>query len=533
MSTFASPRVQFSEYDISQFVGNNPTTVGAMVIRSKRGLLATTFISDTGQLMDLYTHTGKSLDTSYVEQYAATSFLESEYAGLWVVRAVGNGATFAYIIVNDSASTNATTAPSTGLSLNTGHNVPVFPAWTGISGTGNNPAFILYAKGPGEYGNSMQVSISNVNATAGTFNMEIDEVMPDGTVNVRFSGLASLNPSAKDGYGNSIFVENLLANNKYVGGVVNTAEYTSVPQVVTTPVKFAGGVDADPVVGDVGSQYQQFSNTEQWDIDLFIQGGFGGDVIRTLLVQIAEQRGDALAVLDVDQNVVSVADITTWRTTSFNVSSSYGWVITPWLKTYDYGNDAQVYIPPSGVVAGLMAKAEYQFDPWFVPAGLNRGTVNVLGLANYYSLADRDALDKLQVNCFKRSPGVIALWNNRTLQTQESAFSFVETRRLLNYIKKNTCRTLDQFMFEPLVDSTRLRLVATLEDFMNDVKRRLGVLDYNVVSDPLGTGNNPPVAGDQGLLNVDLYIKPVRAVRYIQIRAIVTRAGYDLKETIV
>jgi hypothetical protein len=78
-----------------------------------------------------------------------------------------------------------------------------------------------------------------------------------------------------------------------------------------------------------------------------------------------------------------------------------------------------------------------------------------------------------------------------------------------------------------------LRLVANLEDFMNDVKRRLGVLDYKVVSDPLGTGNNPPVAGDQGLLNVDLYVKPVRAVRYIQLRAIVTRAGYDLKETIV
>jgi phage tail sheath protein FI len=202
----------------------------------------------------------------------------------------------------------------------------------------------------------------------------------------------------------------------------------------------------------------------------------------------------------------------------------------PWLKTYDFDNDIQLFIPPSGVVAGMMAKVDREYDPWWVPAGLNRGRVNVLGLQAYYSLADRDELDAVQVNCFVRKPGVIALWNNRTLQTQESYFSFVEVRRLTNYIKKNVCKFIDAFLFEPLTDFTRERLVATLREFFDSIQRRMGILRYAVISDPLGTGNNPPAQVDQGILTVEVYYVPVRAIRGIWLKAIVTRFGYQIEE---
>jgi hypothetical protein len=534
MATFASPRVQITEIDISQFVSNLPTSVGVIAFSAKRGPVTPQFVSSTRKFKELYSTTQHRLDKGFISHYAAVSFLQSGYAGLWAVRAVADDAKFAFIVVNTSDSTSATTTPTSGMSVQTDRSGPVIPNWSDYTQQDITPCMFLYAWSPGDVGENIKVAIPQANATNKTFRLVITETLPDGSVETRFDGTVSLNPDAKDGYGNSIFVENVLANNDYVRAVVNPDTYSAYPKTFTTAVSLAGGDDGAAVqVGKIVDRYNLFSNTEEYDVDLFIQGGIGGDTLRTALVNLAEGRGDAVAVLDVDEGTYKVADIQTWRNTNFLVSSSYAWAIAPWLKVYDYDNDIQLYIPPSGLVAGMMARCDYEHDPWWVPAGLNRGRANVLGLKIYYSLAERDELDKLQINCFIRKPGAIALWNNRTLQTQESAFSFIEVRRLLNYIKKNVCRTLDQFLFEPLTDFTRERVVAVLDDFMAAIKRRFGVLDYRVVSDPIGTGNNPPNQIDQGMLTVEVYLKPTRAIRFIWLKVIVTRTGYNFEERMV
>jgi len=527
MATFKSPNVVITEVDLSQYVTNVPTSTGVQVIRAKRGQVVPKFIASVRQFKELYTLTQRRVDKEYVEQYSAVAFLEVGYSGLWVVRAVGDGAKYAYVIINKSGATQGATVPSTGLSVATDRSGPVFPSWDTL---GTDAVMIVYCKSPGAVGNNFSVAVKNVSDTSGTFELIVTETLPDGSTEVWFDGVVSLNPDARDGYGNNIWVKNVLETNEYVGAEVNPNAYSLVPKEITTAVGFAGGSDADPTVGNIGSAYDQFSNRESWDIDLLIQGGIGDDTIREKLVSIAESRGDAVALVDVPEDKYKVEDIKSWRQTNFNVGSSYGMAFAPWLKTYDFDNDVQLYIPPSGVVAGMIAKVDREYDPWWVPAGLNRGRVNVLGLQTYYSLAERDELDAVQVNCFVRKPGVIALWNNRTLQTQESYFSFIEVRRLTNYIKKNVCKFLDAFLFEPLTDFTRERLVATLREFFDSIQRRMGILRYAVISDPLGTGNNPPAQVDQGILTVEVYYVPVRAIRGIWLKAIVTRFGYQIEE---
>jgi len=527
MATFRSPNVIVTEVDLSQYVTNVPTSTGVQVIRAKRGQVVPRFVSSVRQFKEIYTSTQKRVDKGYVEQYSAVAFLEVGYSGLWVVRAVGDGAKYAFVIINKDGAAQAATVPATGLSVATDRSGPVFPAWDTL---GDDAVLLLYCKSPGAIGDNFSVAIKNVNKTSNTFELLVSETLPDGSVEVRFDGVVSLNPDAKDGYGNNIWVENILQDNEYVGALVNPNAYSLVPSAVTSAVGFAGGVDAEPTIGNIGEAYEQFGNRETWDIDLLIQGGIGDDTIRATLVNIAETRGDAVALVDVPEDTYKVEDVKAWRQSNFTVGSSYGMAFVPWLKTYDFDNDIQLFIPPSGVVAGMMAKVDREYDPWWVPAGLNRGRVNVLGLKAYYSLAERDELDAVQVNCFVRKPGVIALWNNRTLQTQESYFSFIEVRRLTNYIKKNVCKFLDAFLFEPLTDFTRERLVATLREFFDSIQRRMGILRYAVISDPLGTGNNPPAQVDQGILTVEVYYVPVRAIRGIWLKAIVTRFGYQIEE---
>jgi hypothetical protein len=527
MATFRSPNVVISEVDLSQYVTNVPTSTGVQVIRAKRGQVVPRFVSSVRQFKEMYTLTQRRIDKGYVEQYSAVAFLEVGYSGLWVVRAVGSEAKYAYVVVNKRGASAGATVPAIGLGVADDRSGPVFPMWDVL---GEDAVLLLYCKSPGVVGNSFSVVIKNVSVTNKTFELVVSEMLPDGSVEVRFSGVVSLNPDARDGYGNNIWVVNVLERNEYVGAKVNPDAYDDVPSEITVPVSFAGGVDDEPTVGDIGRAYEQFENREVWDVDLFIQGGIGDDALRAKLVDIAEKRGDAVALIDVPEDVYKVEDVKAWRQDNFPVGSSYGMAFVPWLKTYDFDNDVQVFIAPSGVVAGMLAKVDREYDPWWVPAGLNRGRVNVLGLRAYYSLAERDELDAVQVNCFVRKPGVIALWNNRTLQTQESYFSFIEVRRLTNYIKKNVCKFLDAFLFEPLTDFTRERLVATLREFFDSIQRRMGILRYAVISDPLGTGNNPPAQVDQGILTVEVYYVPVRAIRGIWLKAIVTRFGYQIEE---
>jgi hypothetical protein len=69
-----------------------------------------------------------------------------------------------------------------------------------------------------------------------------------------------------------------------------------------------------------------------------------------------------------------------------------------------------------------------------------------------------------------------------------------------------------------------------LREFFDSIQRRMGILRYAVISDPLGTGNNPPAQVDQAMLTVEVYYVPVRAIRGIWLKAIVTRFGYQIEE---
>lgn len=529
MATFVSPRVQITEVDISEFVSNVPTSVGVIAVRAKRGGFEPEFVSSTRRLRQRFCLDRARLDEGIIELRAAFDFLSSGYAGLWVGRAIASDMKGGCIVINTNDSENPTTVISGGLDVKTDKTGYVFPAWNTLPDT---PFMLLYAKSPGMVGNQLSVKVEEVNNTEKTFKLIVKETLPDGSENVLIERVVSWIPGKYDGYGNSIYVLDVLDKDEDVGAKLNTSAIEAGKSIAALDsfVSFVGGNDGSVGINDLIDVYQQFSNTERWDIDLLIQGGVGGDTLRTALVDLAVGRGDCFAILDVDEDVYKVSDMSNWRKTNFLVSTSYGAVFAPWLKIYDFDHDREMYIPPSGLVGGMMARCDYEYDPWWVPAGLTRGVVNVLGLKQYYSLAERDELDKLQINVFVRRPGVIALWNNRTLQTFESAFSFIEVRRLFNYIKKNVCRVIDRFLFEPLVDTTRLRIVAMLDEFFRTIRQRLGIYDYKIVCDPLGTGNNPPNQVDQGMLTVEIYVKPVRAIRFIWLKVIATRTGYRFEE---
>src|SRR6185437_272268 len=129
-------------------------------------------------------------------------------------------------------------------------------------------------------------------------------------------------------------------------------------------------------------------------------------------------------------------DIVTFRNTL--PSSTYAVLDSGWMYMFDKYNDTFRYIPLNGAVAGLAARTDTVAEPWFSPAGFNRGQIaNVVKLAFNPNPAERDELYKAGVNPVVRFPGQgTVLYGDKTLSSRTSAFDRINVRRLFIYVRK-------------------------------------------------------------------------------------------------
>jgi hypothetical protein len=270
---------------------------------------------------------------------------------------------------------------------------------------------------------------------------------------------------------------------------------------------------------------------------MLINGGYTSVGVQQKMKEIAEARADCVAILDIPYaQLASVDNMLTWRTETQNFNSSYCALYAPWCKVQDEWNDKVVEVPPSGYVASQYAYNDLVGETWLAPAGFNRGLMNVLGFTNVFSSGDRDSLYEVQINpcqMFRGRGNVI--WGQKTEQTKASALDRVNVRRLLIVIEKAASIFLQNFVFEPNNSTTRFRITAGLDEYMNQLaaggafQQEGGDNGYLVLCNET---NNTPAIIDRNELHVDLFVKPVRMAEFIQLQAIITSTGASFNELI-
>lgn len=527
MAIFMSPTVSMREIDLSDVIANVATAIGGIVVRSKRGPLDIRLISSTRKYKENYCLNTRTIDKSVIEGYAAVSYLEYKGASLLVKRAVSDTVKFggAVFAVPGSAENNASL--TAGVALNADKSGP------GTYSFGSDECVVFLGADPGAWNNNLRIKITEHDTVEKTFVVEVYEIVENNTL-LRVKQKASREPDARDGYGRSLYIENVFKENAYVT-VINNPTVPGMPKLQSTALSFAGGSDGGTItVGEVITAWESFKNVDDVDVSLLIQGGFGDETLQVYLAGIANARKDCVAIIDAPEDITEVTALVNWRKIDLAVDSSYTFLVAPWLYVYDWDNDEKRYVPPSGVVAGLAARNDFYMHPWYAFAGVNRGVVEILGLKAYYDKDERDALSPAGINVFKKKPGQFVLWDNKTLQVKESALSYIEIRRLLIVLEKSIANMAESILFEPLTDATRMRFVAVINDYLRTVRANQGLYDYKIVCDKIGdpNGNNPPRNVDIGQLNCDIYLKPVHAIRYIQLSAIVMRHGASFEEKV-
>jgi hypothetical protein len=212
-------------------------------------------------------------------------------------------------------------------------------------------------------------------------------------------------------------------------------------------------------------------------------------------------------------------------------STSYSVLDSGYKYMYDKYNDLYRWIPLNGDIAGLCVRTDSTNDPWWSPAGLNRGQIkNVVRLAYNPSQADRDILYKNGINPVVTFPGQgTILYGDKTLLSRPSAFDRINVRRLFIVLEKAIATASKYTLFEFNDEFTRNQFKNLVVPYLRDIQGRRGITDFIVVCDE---SNNTPEVRDRNEFIGDIYIKPARSINYIQLNFVAVKSGISFSEII-
>lgn len=330
----------------------------------------------------------------------------------------------------------------------------------------------------------------------------------------------------------------------YVSNSISIASVTNYTPLVLDFSNGNDGVDElssdTSLLSAVQKSYDQFTSTENVDISLVMCGkaiGTNGTQVATYVIDnVVEQRKDCVAFIspqrsDVVNNVGSeYSSVVSFRK-NLNRSTSYAFLDSGYKYMYDKYNDLYRYIPLNGDIAGLCVSTDLQRDPWWSPAGFNRGQIkNIVKLAYNPPKAERDVLYPAGINPVATFPGQgTVLFGDKTLQTKPSAFDRINVRRLFIVLEKAIATASKYTLFEFNDAFTRAQFVSLVTPFLKDVQGRRGIYDFRVVCDE---SNNTGEVIDGNRFVGDIYIKPARSINFIQLNFVAVRTGVEFSEIV-
>jgi phage tail sheath protein FI len=228
------------------------------------------------------------------------------------------------------------------------------------------------------------------------------------------------------------------------------------------------------------------------------------------MISLAEGRGDAIAVVDLEQYGATVLQVTA---AAGSVNSSYAAAYWPWLQTQS-ATGKNEWVPASTVIPGVYAFTDSAAAPWFAPAGLVKGGIpNVIQAERKVSREQRDILYRANVNPIATFPGQgIAVYGQKTLQKKASALDRVNVRRLLIELKRFIGGQANNLVFEQNTIATRNRFLAIVNPYLESVVQRQGLFAYRVVMDD---SNNTADIVDRNQIVGQIFIQPAKTAEFV------------------
>ena len=202
------------------------------------------------------------------------------------------------------------------------------------------------------------------------------------------------------------------------------------------------------------------------------------------------------------------------------IDSNYTATYYPWILTRDTVNNTQIYLPATGEVCRNLALTDNIAFPWFASAGYTRGLVNSIKARQKLTQENRDTLYQGRINPIATFSDVgTVIWGNKTLQVADTALNRLNVRRLLLQARKLISAVAVRLLFEQNDQIVRQQFLDSVNPILDSIRRDRGLYDFRV------TVSSSPEDLDRNTLTGKIYLKPTKALEFIDIEFFITPTG--------
>ena len=301
---------------------------------------------------------------------------------------------------------------------------------------------------------------------------------------------------------------------------------------LTAGAKFGKDITTSNIQGVSPDDFTQsfyLLNDTQYKYTSIVAPGLeyaGNSSTLDILLNNAKDRQDFIAVVDLGLYGASISAVTTEAT---SINNSFAASYYPWLFANDPVTGRLTWAPPSTFIPGVYAYNDKVGEPWFAPAGLNRGALpTVAKTERSLTKANRDTLYEDKVNPITTFPNSgVVVFGQKTLQTKASALDRINVRRLLIAIKQFLDQQAGNILFEANTIATRNNFLAIVNPYLESVQQRQGLYAFKVVMDE--TINTPAVI-DRNELVGQVYLQPTKTAEFIILNFNVQPTGATFPE---
>ena len=401
---------------------------------------------------------------------------------------------------------NANTSSGTfNLLIRRGNDTPLFPVvletWTNLSLDPNSPNYL--AKVLGDQSQNYNSSTNQIEVTGSFANRS-------AYVRVKAINYTTLNYLDNNGLPKAEYTSSIPVNGSgSFGGAVGT---------IKGGANFYQNINSSNTQGLVGGNYDNMinllSNQDDYQFNVLLTPGLIDELHTSQVTSIitnTQNRGDNIFVLDLVDYGSALTSVTAQASAR---NTSYAASYWPWLQIVDPGTGQNVWVPASTMIGGVYAFNDSIAEPWFAPAGINRGGLGtVIRAEQKLPASSRDTLYAGKVNPIATFPGTgVVVYGQKTLQTKASALDRVNVRRLLIALKSYISQVANNLVFEQNTIATRNAFLAQVNPYLTSVQQRQGLYAFKVIMDDT---NNTPDVIDRNQLIGQIFIQPTKTAEFI------------------